>query len=82
VSEKRGHGHGNKVRQPRRPDRERWPSLSIRKVAASSVPFGESISRNGSSVWGAYCDGELIAVAATRAEARFRWLKTQHIREQ
>ena len=72
--------HGNASRnQPRRLDSERWPKLSIRKVPADSVPYGDSISRNGRTVWAAYDDGRLVAVGATRDEVRSKLLITQHI---
>ena len=46
--------HGNKTSwQPRRSDSGRWPELSLRKVPADSVPYGDSISRNGETVWAA-----------------------------
>lgn len=79
---RRPNSHGNKIAWPHKPDSERFPALSIRKVPADSVPFGESISRNGSTVWAAYHDGKLIAVGATRDGARSKSLKTQHIVEQ
>jgi hypothetical protein len=46
---------------------------TIRKVPADSVPYGESISRNGRTVWSA-SDGErLVCVAATAEEARRKY---------
>jgi YD repeat-containing protein len=46
----------------------------MRKVPADSVPYGESISNNGRTVWAAYDDsGRLIAVAATAGEARRKY---------
>ena len=66
--------HGNKVDHGRaRPDSERWPELSLRKVDEASVPYGESISRNGRIVWAAYHSGELVVVGATRDEARAKY---------
>jgi hypothetical protein len=65
--------HGNKTSWPHRPDSERWPEMSIRKVPVDSVPFGESISRNGRTVWAAYHNDMLIAVGATHDEARGRY---------
>jgi hypothetical protein len=68
------HGHGNQTSAgPRRPDSERWPELTVKKVAASSVPFGESISRNGKTVWASYHDDQLIAVGASHDEARDKY---------
>ena len=44
---------------------DRHPPPTIRKVDASTVPYGESISRNGRSVW-VVLDGErLVCIAAT-----------------
>jgi hypothetical protein len=56
-----------------KPDSERWPEMSLRKVPADSVPFGESISRNGRTVWAAYHNGELVALGVTRDEARAKY---------
>jgi hypothetical protein len=72
-SRTRDDSHGNAASWPHRPDSERWPELSIRKVAASSVPYGESISRNGRRCWAAFHNEQLIAVGATRDEARNRY---------
>jgi hypothetical protein len=58
--------HGNKTGWPHKPD----PLLKVRKVPADSVPFGDSISRNGRTVWAAYRADELIAIGATAPEAR------------
>jgi hypothetical protein len=58
--------HGNKISWPHRPDRQRWPLLTIRKVPADRVPYGSSISVNGKTVWAAYHDDELVAVADSR----------------
>ena len=44
--------HGNKASWPHRPDSERWPELSLRKIPADSVPFGDCVSRNGKTCWG------------------------------
>jgi hypothetical protein len=65
--------HGSKISWKHRPDSERWPELSIRKVPASSVPFGESISRNGRTVWAGYHNGELVAVGATCDQTRAKY---------
>jgi hypothetical protein len=63
--------HGNVSRnKPRRVDPH---APVVRKVPADSVPYGESISRNGRTVYAAY-DGEtLIAVAATADEVRAKY---------
>ena len=63
------HGHGNKVGK-HSPDPN---PPTLRKVPATSVPYGESISRNGRTVWLAM-DGDLVVcVAATSTEARRRF---------
>jgi hypothetical protein len=60
----------------------RWrPIPGVRKVPADSVPYGESISHNGKTVWAAYADdGTLVCVAATAPEARSKyraWMYSQ-----
>ena len=67
------HGRSNKV-YSRRPASERHPERSIRKVDASTVAYGESVTRNGSTCWAAYHNGELVAVAGSAPEARRRYL--------
>ena len=62
--------HGSKCRTAYRPDP---PELTIRKVPADSVPFGESISRNGRTVWAAYHNNELMAVAESADAARRKY---------
>lgn len=71
--QQRDNSHGNRTSWPHRPDSERWPEMSIRKVQANTVPFGESISRNGRTVWAAYHNDRLIAVGATHDEARAKY---------
>jgi hypothetical protein len=61
------------VSWPYRPDSERWPEISIRKVPADSAPFGESISRNGRTVCAAYHNDQLITMDATANEARGKY---------
>ena len=62
--------HGNKI-CPHRPAHD---APIVRKVRADSVPFGDSISINGRTVWAAYNpDGELVAVAATAKEVRKKY---------
>ena len=46
---------------------------TIRKVDASTVPFGESISRNGHTAWIALDGERLVCVAATACEARSKY---------
>jgi hypothetical protein len=63
--------HGNRISKPPRSDPH---PPTVRKVPAGSVPYGDSISRNGSSVWAAFNDdGKLICVAATAGEARRKY---------
>lgn len=63
------HGHGNRI-SPRSPDRNQ---PTIRKVEASTVPYGESISGNGRTVWIALDGERLVCVAATAEEARSKY---------
>jgi predicted nucleotidyltransferase len=65
--------HGNKTSWPHKPDSERWPELSISKVPADSVPYGDSNSRNGRTVWAAFHNDKLIAVGATHDDARRKY---------
>ena len=60
----------NKKPSPYRPDSERWPELSIRKV---SVAFGERISRNGQTVWAAFHNGQLVCAANSADAARRKY---------
>jgi hypothetical protein len=69
--------HGNKV-WPHRPDPN---PPTILKVPADSVPFGESISNNGRTVWAAYEGDELIAVAPTSAEVRAKFSEVRRKRK-
>ncbi len=62
--------HGDKCRTAYKADP---PELEIRRVPADSVPYGESISRNGRTVFAAYHSGELVAVAETADAARRKW---------
>ena len=64
--------HGNKV-YPRRSQAEIHPERSVRKVPADSVPYGESISRNGRTVWAAYHNDVFVCAAATADEARGKY---------
>jgi len=67
---------GNKNHQRSTKNYPRRPSerIDVRKVPADSVPFGESISRNGRTVWAAYDkDGTLIAIAPTADQARAKF---------
>ena len=71
----------NKKPSPYKPDSERWPELEIRKVPADSVPFGDSISRNGRTVRAAYHNGMLVALADTAEAARRKyreWIASIH----
>lgn len=62
------HNHGNRTRTGERKPPQYTPE--VRKVRADSVPYGESISRNGRTVWAAYDGERLVAVGATAEEAR------------
>ena len=54
--------------------------FTIRKVPADSVPYGPDICRVGKHVWAAYTlDGVLVAVGATRGEARNKLPSTASI---
>jgi hypothetical protein len=66
--------HGNAASWPHRPDSERFPELSIRKVPADGVPYGESISTNGRTVWAAYHNDKLIAVGVTHDDVRGKYI--------
>ena len=68
--------HGN--RRDYGTPRKRDPNApTIRKVPASSVFLGESISRNGRTVWIALDGERIICVAATAAEARRKAYRIQ-----
>jgi hypothetical protein len=54
----------------RRPEE---PLTNIKKVPANSVPYGESISRNGLTVWIAMDGERVVCVAATSAEVRRKY---------
>jgi hypothetical protein len=43
---------------------------TIRKVLASTVPYGDSICTRGKHVWAAYDGDRLVCVGATSREAR------------
>lgn len=58
--------HGNKIRTRTAPTE----GFDVRKVRADTVPYGESISPNGETVWVAYDGERLLCVAATAEEAR------------
>jgi hypothetical protein len=63
---------GERAWGPHRPDSERFPAMSVRKVDAATVPYGESVSKNGRVCWAAFHDGEFVCCAATRDEC---WTK-------
>ena len=53
---------------------------TIRRVLASSVSFGEDICTRGKHVWAVYSqDEKLLAVAATKREARTEELKAMGV---
>ena len=60
--------HGNRL-DAYKPD----APIDVRKLRADSVPYGESISRNGKVVWAAYDGERLVCVAATAGEARRKY---------
>ena len=65
--------HGNKTHSggPR-------PHIDVRKVSAASVPFGDSISSNGKTLWAAYdAEGRLVAVADTAPKARRKYRRAE-----
>lgn len=66
-------GQGGKNRHRHRAESERWPELSIRKVEASSVPYGEQVSHNGKTVWAAFHAGAFVCCAPTRDETRNKY---------
>jgi hypothetical protein len=49
--------------------KDSFPWLRLLKVAVSSVPYGDSISHNGRTVWAAYYKDELISLGGVRDEA-------------
>lgn len=60
--------HGNRL-GAYKPD----APIDVRKVPANSVPYGESISRNGLTVW-VVMDGDSVAsVGATSQEVRRKY---------
>jgi len=46
---------------------------TIRKLAAGSVPYGDSISIRGNYVWGAFDGDKLVAIGATVDEAKRKY---------
>jgi hypothetical protein len=78
----RGRGcgeHGNRISK-RGPDRYQ-PAATL-KIPASTVPFGESISLTGKTVWAAYDDaGVLVAVGSTAGEVRVKYREAVRRRE-
>ena len=71
------HRHGNVCRtRPRKPDPE---SVSLITVSTSCVPFGESISRNGTFVWAVFEGERLVCAAGTAAEARRKYRERKRV---
>lgn len=70
---------------PARPDnrintnQHRELSIDVRKVPATSVPYGDCISTNGTHVWAAYDGERLVCVAPTAKEARRKYIKLTRI---
>ena len=71
------HGHGNRIPRRLNPN----PPPVVRKVPASSVPYGPNISRNGQHVWIALEGERIVCVAATAKEARHKFKEIQHALE-
>jgi len=65
--------HGNRL-SPHTPDRYK---PTIKKVRAASVPYGESISRNGQTLWVALDGERVVCVAATAGEAKRKFKEIQ-----
>ena len=57
-----------------RPDSERFPALSIHKVDADSVPYGEQVSQSGRTVWACYHNGRFVCCGATHDAARRKYI--------
>lgn len=62
------HDNASKSTKPRGPSP--CSRVTVRKVDARSVPYGDSISRNGRTVWIALDGDRVVCVAATSKEAR------------
>jgi hypothetical protein len=71
------HRHGNRISAHTPP---RYIP-EVRKIPASSVPYGDSITRNGRTVFAAYYDGTLVSVGATAGEARAKFRQEMRRRE-
>ena len=65
--------HGNKRSDYANRTKQDLFLQNIRKVPASSVPFGTDICVRGSSVWAVFDGDLLIAVTSTVIEARRKW---------
>jgi hypothetical protein len=66
--------HGNRRSDRHKPDSERFPEMSVRRIPVDSMPYGSSISRNGKTLWGAFHSDRLVAVGATSGEARRKYI--------
>lgn len=64
------HGHGNKI-SAHGPVQY---NCEFRKVPADSVPYGESISRNGQTVWVAMVGEHVVCIGATSEEVKRKYL--------
>ena len=73
------HGHGNSVDHGR--SRPLPATVTIRKVPADSVPYGDSISHNGKAVWAAFDGESRVAVGATAGEARRKFWQVRKAAE-
>jgi hypothetical protein len=63
----------------RSPDRFR--PTRVCKIPADSTPIAQLISVNGCTVWGAFHNDELIAVAVTAPEVRAKYRAVMRARE-
>jgi hypothetical protein len=66
--------HGNRL-EAYRPDPN---PPTVRKIRADSVPYGDSISRNGRTVWVVLEEERVVCVAATAAEVRRKYREHKH----
>lgn len=52
-------------------------TVTIRKVPADSVPYGEDICTHGKRVWAVFEDSKLVCVGATAKAAREAYKRRQ-----
>ncbi len=63
------HRHGRNQTGPRRTWAERHADADVKKVLATSVPYGEQVAV-GKFVWAVYENGVLLCLGRTAREAR------------